>query len=557
MSKNLSAAVKYMQNGFSVIPIKTNKQPYIKWQPYQRKCANENQIRQWWGKWPRANIGIVTGQVSGIIAIDADSQDGQDALYELIPEAMELPIAKTPRGYHNYFAYQPGLRSGPSNIKDCDIKSDGGYVIAPPSNNDKGQSYTWLPNLRITDVKPQPMPDILFDTLQQVADIASAYSSTHLNKIGGYKEPQKENKTERQHSSTFVNKVNISFNEPGRDVTLFHLAHHLVKSGMPRVNIEKYLEFFASHCLPPFTEKEKKAKIKSAFDRSEKQNINLTQTVKEFIASTSVNISSTEIYLASTSSTFPTPEERRKISAILSRLIKEGFIERVGDKSGLFRKVENECDEIDFINADTRILPIKWPFDIQYLVEIMPGNIIVVAGEADAGKTAFLLNVIQQNMNQFEIHYFNSEMGDSELKKRLMLFNRPLDKWKFKPWERSDNFSDVIKPGKGKINIVDFLEIYESFYEVGGKLAEIHKKLNGAVAIVAIQKNPGVEVGLGGYRGMEKPRLYLTMSRDNICKIVKGKNWATAENPNKKEIKYKIVNGCDIYPQGGWHKPIL
>ena len=38
------------------------------------------------------------------------------------------------------------------------------------------------------------------------------------------------------------------------------------------------------------------------------------------------------------------------------------------------------------------------PFELENLVKIMPGNIIVVAGEPDAGKTAFLLNVLLLNL---------------------------------------------------------------------------------------------------------------------------------------------------------------
>ena len=45
------------------------------------------------------------------------------------------------------------------------------------------------------------------------------------------------------------------------------------------------------------------------------------------------------------------------------------------------------------------------------------------------------------------------------------------------------------KAGEGVINIIDFLEVYKDFYEIGGKMADIHRKLKGAVAVVAVQKN--------------------------------------------------------------------
>jgi hypothetical protein len=182
----------------------------------------------------------------------------------------------------------------------------------------------------------------------------------------------------------------------------------------------------------------------------------------------------------------------------------------------------------------------------------MPGNIVLIAGQPNCGKTAFLLNVIAENMHRFEIHYFNSEMGESELRKRLLKFDDiPIEDWRFKAWERSDKFADVIVPGKDKLNIIDFLEIHQNFYEIGGLIADIHKKLKGSIAFIAIQKNPGLEYGLGGYRSLEKPRLALAMD-SGVLKIVKAKNWVTGENPNKKQIHFKIVQGCRFVETDEW-----
>jgi len=66
MSKFLKSALWYQKQGYSVIPVKRDKKPYIKWEKYQSERANQDQIRTWWEKWPGANIGLVTGKVSGI-----------------------------------------------------------------------------------------------------------------------------------------------------------------------------------------------------------------------------------------------------------------------------------------------------------------------------------------------------------------------------------------------------------------------------------------------------------------------------------------------------------
>jgi len=48
---------------------------------------------------------------------------------------------------------------------------------------------------------------------------------------------------------------------------------------------------------------------------------------------------------------------------------------------------------------------------IERWVKTLPKNIIILAGEANAGKTALLLNFCSMNMGKFKINYFSSEMG--------------------------------------------------------------------------------------------------------------------------------------------------
>ena len=38
--------------------------------------VNTETIRDWWTRWPDANIGIVTGQASGIVVVDVDAGHG-------------------------------------------------------------------------------------------------------------------------------------------------------------------------------------------------------------------------------------------------------------------------------------------------------------------------------------------------------------------------------------------------------------------------------------------------------------------------------------------------
>ena len=183
----------------------------------------------------------------------------------------------------------------------------------------------------------------------------------------------------------------------------------------------------------------------------------------------------------------------------------------------------------------------------------MPKNIIVVAGESNAGKSAFLLNIAAKNMIDHKVFYFSSEMGGAELKERLQNFN---EKMPFKMWEhctfieRANDFDIAIRPDD--INIIDFLEIHDEFYKIGGFIKKIFDKLNKGIAVIAIQKNKGRDDGLGGARSIEKARLYLSM-RPGAIKIVKAKNWVSGLiNPNGLEKQFKLAKGMIFSDASNW-----
>lgn len=251
-----------------------------------------------------------------------------------------------------------------------------------------------------------------------------------------------------------------------------------------------------------------------------------------------------------------TKEERTACRVALTRMIAKGIIERDGKKTGLYRRLDKKVDLMDWLNAPTDDFRINLPLGIGRLATLYPANICIVAGSSNAGKTAFLLNIIKANMEAYKVYYFNSEMGPTELKTRLSLFEDvPLTSWKFFPIERATNFPDVITQEKA-IFIIDFLEVTKDFYEVAGVLSEIQQKLKHGVCFVALQKKTGSDVGRGGEGTLEKARLYLSLDHDpdsNIVKIVKAKAWRDhTRNPNGMTRRYSLVKGSKILPKGEW-----
>ncbi len=102
-------------------------------------------------------------------------------------------------------------------------------------------------------------------------------------------------------------------------------------------------------------------------------------------------------------------------------------------------------------------------------------------------------------------------------------------------------------------DIIDFLEISDEFYKIAGMIKEIYDKLKKGIAIIALQKNPKAEFGIGGARSIEKARLYVTLEK-GIAKIVSGKNWASETNPNGLYRTFKLVQGAKFITQEGWKR---
>jgi hypothetical protein len=186
----------------------------------------------------------------------------------------------------------------------------------------------------------------------------------------------------------------------------------------------------------------------------------------------------------------------------------------------------------------------SWPFELENYVLMYPKNIAVLAGESNAGKTAFLLDTIRRNMDKYDIHYYSSEMGPEELKLRLSKFEG-VEKWRFDPRERVSNYADLVRQYPDDMHMIDYMEIASGeFFLIAGELREIFDKLGKGIAIVALQKKKGAELGRGAEFSLEKPRLYLSMGH-GILKIVKGKNWAVeGMNPNGQEFYFKLINGA-------------
>ena len=154
-------AFAYHVKGYNVLPVGADKRPAISsWKQWQTEQQSPDLVMEWFSDDTKQNVAIITGKISGITVVDIDTKGGQpqaDAMRARFPLTRTI---KTPSGgYHLYYKYAEGFTVSANaypDLPNVDIRSDSGYVVAPPSHTDKGEYEV------IVDMEPIDFPAHLF-----------------------------------------------------------------------------------------------------------------------------------------------------------------------------------------------------------------------------------------------------------------------------------------------------------------------------------------------------------------------------------------------------------
>lgn len=160
LSKLHLAAIAYAEQGIPVFPCRVGEKSPITPNGFHDATTDIEQINLWWNENENYNIGF-SPAMANLTVIDLDPE------YKL-PQALPPTYSvKTPRGVHAYFA---GItKSSASKIGEhVDIRSEGGYVLAPPSVVN-GATYQV-----IEDLDYAPLPQWVIDAAQKPASILKA-----------------------------------------------------------------------------------------------------------------------------------------------------------------------------------------------------------------------------------------------------------------------------------------------------------------------------------------------------------------------------------------------
>jgi putative DNA primase/helicase len=129
--------------------------------------------------WPEANIGLAAGGKSDLVVIDIDPRNGgTDSIKDLISEYGTLPhtvISHTGgNGFHFLYRYPTPTGIAKRVLANgVDLVSDGGYIVAPPSNHISGGEYRWASGHNPAKVALSDLPVWVLDRIQPPTYISS------------------------------------------------------------------------------------------------------------------------------------------------------------------------------------------------------------------------------------------------------------------------------------------------------------------------------------------------------------------------------------------------
>ena len=246
----LQAALRYAQRGWAVLPLhdttpngmcgcgdprckSPGKHP-LTLDGFHNATKDPAVIRQWWIKWPQANIGIAC-KASGLVPVDVDvkkSARGEESLRALIerfgPELIQTARVETPSGgSHYYYSLVNGIKNTNGALgPGLETKVDA-YVVAPPSRIGH-REYCWTHPPETTPILP--FPDCLVSLLRERGFDQKAEPDLAADE---------------------------RIPEGRRNITLISLAGSMRRRGMSQVAIEAGLAAENSlRCNPPLSEAE-------------------------------------------------------------------------------------------------------------------------------------------------------------------------------------------------------------------------------------------------------------------------------------------------------------
>lgn len=445
----------YVKYKFSLIPIAKNGKI-----PLEKEWTNKTHFeKSEWLNWSEQglNVGIRTGEVSGITVIDADLKVTPSGAFEEIYK--ELTASKTltqntPHGKHFIFKYDKDLKQTTKigNVT-IDIRNDGGQILCSPSKINN-LNYNWI-NLGsvIKDIAPElkskllgllkvdygrneKMPSEMSQKIEEIKQIKEGGRNDLLISLGGI-----FNKTFNPSQTEFVLSV---------------------------IN-QKFLN-------PPLPNFEIKAMTSSLAGYRETEEQTQENSILEACKLIQVDISAKDIMEH-------TGLKRAIIDKYLAKLHKEGKLSRRGRGRYDCKQIVEWVNEIQEQAGEINY---KMPYfdDVAYFRN---GDIILIGAPTGRGKTTIAMNFIKQMRVQGIIPFYLSLEAGSRHEKTAKLLGLTQKDYYIPKETVSNPLQIEIEPNS--FTIIDWLYFGDDFAQTQAVFKHLNDEMirKGGILVVFTQ----------------------------------------------------------------------
>ena len=420
----------YVDYKWSLVPLIANEKAPLE----KNWTQNINRSKTEWLKWvgSKYNIGLRTGKVNGIIAIDVDTKK-----VPLDVDLTKTVYQETKKGYHLIYQYDEELdtllRQGEAKVKlkkelNIDIRGNGHQVVIEPSVV-KGFNYKWY-NLGKEVTK---MPDEIKKKLLSYAG-ENKKSTQNLPKV-----------------DIDVSQLNITPSElnkmkegEGRNNFLISLGGQL-RGKFSVEQTGKFLNSISQTCFePPLPEKELQLILKNLYSYQQNDDITIEQAIYDYIKQMETDVTARDIVDSLNL-------KRGIVDKYLSQFRKQGKLIKVGWGRYRYREVIEWKEKYPDVEQKIK-LEVPYFDDVQ---DFYSGDMIVIGGRPAVGKTTIAMNIIKRLVDQgIKPYYLYSESGSRYIKIANTL---GIKEGSYK-WYHHSNPLGIELPLNG-ITIIDWLQI--------------------------------------------------------------------------------------------------
>ncbi len=252
---------KYIENGWGLTPVvrsvegnpNSGKKPFLpEWTT--KPIRDMETAAEYWDNDKGYNIGIMTGDVSGLVVLDVDDPDAFEWILKKYPEFRDTYIVRrnnAEKGRCHYCFRIEGFAPNTYTKKSTgwgDLCSNGKQVVAPPSIHYTGGVYEVINDVEPLPFKKEYMADLLLP------------------------DRKKEKTVMKKEEKPVVDVEDIpfeDFDEPvtegRRNTECFIWARQMRDDGYSIEEVEAAVPEFCRNCDPPYDETEALRTVTSVF----------------------------------------------------------------------------------------------------------------------------------------------------------------------------------------------------------------------------------------------------------------------------------------------------